>query len=187
VIANVDGDLRLYIGSHFEVQVQRDEIEKGMPWADCFTGEGVHCIFLSRVVQDVDFQRDAIEVPLPGEVSWRSYYLAGGVRIAMRTVTEGEAPAGVVTYLLGDHLNSTSVSVDGAAPECRQGTSRGMPGFRRTRLGNPIGTLHYKPFGEVREAVGETPTDYTYIPHSGHRPPQREEADFGLHYYVARW
>jgi hypothetical protein len=98
----------------------------------------------------------------------------------MRTVTEGEAPAGVVTYLLGDHLNSTSVSVDGAAPECHQGTSRGMPGFRRTRLGNPIGTLHYKPFGEVREAVGETPMDYTYT-------GQREEADFGLHYYVARW
>jgi RHS repeat-associated protein len=47
-------------------------------------------------------------------------------------------------------------------------------------VGNPIGTLHYKPFGEVREAVGETPTDYTYT-------GQREEADFGLHYYVARW
>jgi RHS repeat-associated protein len=103
-------------------------------------------------------QRD----PLPGEgiTVWRSYYLAGGVRIAMRTVTEGEAPAGVVTYLLGDHLNSTSVSVDGA--------------------GNPIGTLHYKPFGEVREAVGETPTDYTYT-------GQREEAALGLMYYVARW
>jgi hypothetical protein len=55
-----------------------------------------------------------------------------------------------------------------------------MPGFRRTRLGNPIGTLHYKPFGEVREAVGETPTDYNYT-------GQRSEAALGLMYYVARW
>jgi len=138
VIAEVDGELRVYIGGHYEIALVAEKEEP--PPEEGLCPEGTWCLYLPGVQGGEGAppelrQRD----PLPGEgiTVWRSYYLAGGVRIAMRTVTEGEAPAGVVTYLLGDHLGSTSVSVDGAAPECHRGTSRGKPGFRRTRPWKP--------------------------------------------------
>jgi hypothetical protein len=66
--------------------------------------------------------RNGIEVPLPGKVSWRSHYFAGGRRIAMREVNALGYPFGTVTWLLGDHLGSTSVTVDenGQALAARQ-------------------------------------------------------------------
>ena len=65
----------------------------------------------------------------------KSYYFAGGQRIAMRTGTE-------VKFLLGDHLGSTSV------------TALASGAFdTETR---------YYPWGGVRWASGTTPTDYRF-------------------------
>lgn len=79
------------------------------------------------------------------------YYYTESVRIAMR-VDE------VITWLLSDHINSTSITVDGA--------------------GDLLTTVKYTAFGEVRS--GDSTTDYQYT-------GQRNEAEIGLYYYVARF
>lgn len=61
------------------------------------------------------------------------YYFAGSVRIALR---EDEA----ITWLLSDHLSSTSVTVD--------------------VTGNLLTSLKYTAFGELR--TGTSTTDYQY-------------------------
>jgi RHS repeat-associated protein len=61
-----------------------------------------------------------------------SYYFAGAQRIAMRQ-------GGVLYYLAGDHLGSTSVTVDSS--------------------GNRYGELRYTPFGDIRYEWSNTPTD----------------------------
>ena len=64
-------------------------------------------------------------------------------------------------YLIGDHLGSTSLVLDSAGLE--------------------VAKQSYLPFGEDW-GVGATdlPTDFTFT-------GQREVAEVGLHYYVARW
>ncbi|MCM1566931.1 MAG: RHS repeat-associated core domain-containing protein, partial [Dehalobacter sp.] len=76
-------------------------------------------------------------------------------KIAMRK-------AGVVTYLLGDHLGSTSVVFDDST--------------------NGIQRQGYRPFGEKRYPTGPSPlpTDYQYT-------GQRGFEEIGLQYYGARW
>ena len=63
-------------------------------------------------------------------------------------------------WLLGDHLGSTATTA------------------------NADGTFHsevrYSAFGEIRDSSGTMTTDYLYT-------GQREEAEVGLYYYVARW
>ncbi|MRR30757.1 RHS repeat-associated core domain-containing protein, partial [bacterium] len=81
------------------------------------------------------------------------YYTAGSNRLAMRENS-------TLTWLLSDHLGSTSVTADAS--------------------GNLLSTLRYTAFGEVRAASGTTGTDYRYT-------GQREESELGLYYYVARW
>ncbi len=81
------------------------------------------------------------------------YYFAGASRIAMRT-------GSTVTYLLGDHLGSTSLTTDA--------------------LGNLVSELRYKPWDETRYSSGTTATSYRYT-------GQREEVSFGLYFYNARW
>ncbi|MBI3151968.1 MAG: RHS repeat-associated core domain-containing protein [Chloroflexi bacterium] len=81
------------------------------------------------------------------------YYFAGASRIAMRT-------GSTLTYLLGDHLGSTSLTTD--------------------TLGNLVSELRYKPWGETRYSSGTTATSYRYT-------GQREEVIFGLYFYNARW
>jgi RHS repeat-associated protein len=63
------------------------------------------------------------------------YYYAGTQRVAMRK-------GSTLSYLLGDHLGSTSLTLDAS--------------------GNMVSELRYKAWGEVRYAGGITPTDYTY-------------------------
>ena len=63
------------------------------------------------------------------------YYFAGTSRIAMRE-------NGTLTWLLTDHLGSTSVTADAS--------------------GNLTSSLRYTAFGEVRAASGATSTDYRY-------------------------
>jgi len=84
---------------------------------------------------------------------WTSYYYAGSTRIAMRT------RAGV-EYLLGDHLGSTSLTVNSTGDNPRE--------------------LRYYPWGEVRYTSGTTPTDYRFT-------GQQEVALIGLYYYGARF
>jgi len=82
------------------------------------------------------------------------YYYAGAQRIAMRT-------NGTLSYLLGDHLGSTSLVADAA--------------------GNKINEQRYKAWGETRYASGSTPTKYQYTGQFSY------ESDFGLYFYNARW
>jgi hypothetical protein len=69
-------------------------------------------------------------------------------------------PFGAVAWLLSNHLGSTSLRV--------------------SESGDVLAEAKYTPWGKQRNLAGDLPTDYTYT-------GQREEADFGLHYYVARW
>ena len=82
------------------------------------------------------------------------YYYAGAQRIAMRT-------GSTLSYLVGDHLGSTSLTTDAA--------------------GNKVSELHYKAWGEVRSASGNMPTKYQYTGQYSY------VSDFGLHFYNARW
>ncbi|NOH04083.1 MAG: hypothetical protein HND47_19995 [Chloroflexi bacterium] len=82
------------------------------------------------------------------------YYFAGSQRIAMRK-------DGVLYYILGDHLGSTSIVTDAS--------------------GNVVSQTRYKAWGEVRYSSGTSPTDYTFT-------GQKSYSDsFGLMYYNARW
>jgi RHS repeat-associated protein len=82
------------------------------------------------------------------------YYFAGTTRIAMRK-------NGTVSYLLGDHLGSTSITTDAA--------------------GTLVSELRYKPWGETRYSFGTTPTQYQYTSQYSY------ESDFGLYFYNARF
>jgi len=68
---------------------------------------------------------------------------------------------GTLNYILGDHLGSTSLVTDSS--------------------GTVISQQYYKAWGETRYASGTTPTKYTYTGQYSYA------ADFGLHFYNARW
>jgi len=82
------------------------------------------------------------------------YYYAGSQRIAMRE-------NGVLTYILSDHLGSTSLITDSA--------------------GVLISETKYKAWGEVRYSSGTNPSEYTYTGQYSYT------SDFGLMFYNARW
>jgi RHS repeat-associated protein len=82
------------------------------------------------------------------------YYYAGAQRIAMRK-------DGTLSYILGDHLGSTSLVTDASG-------------------NNPLET-RYTAWGEVRYASGTMPTRYSF---TGQYSYVR---DFGLMFYNARW
>jgi len=69
-----------------------------------------------------------------------------------------EGAIGDITWLLSDHLGSTSVTVDAT--------------------GNLLTSLKYTAFGEIRS--GDSLTDYQYT-------GQRNESEIGLYYYIARY
>ncbi len=81
------------------------------------------------------------------------YYYFNGRRLALRQ-------AGVVYYLLTDHLGSTALTVDGN--------------------GAKVGELRYKAWGETRYTWGTFPTDYRYT-------GQRQEEGLELYRMGARW
>lgn len=82
------------------------------------------------------------------------YYYAGAQRIAMKK-------DGVLNFIIGDHLGSTSLVTDAA--------------------GNVVSEMRYKAWGEVRHASGNMPTQYQYTGQFSY------QSDFGLHFYNARW
>jgi RHS repeat-associated protein len=82
------------------------------------------------------------------------YYFAGATRIAVRT-------GGTLSYLLGDHLGSSSVTTDAN--------------------GVKTASALYKAFGETRYTLGNLGTDY-------HFTGQREEAALGgIYWFQSRW
>jgi RHS repeat-associated protein len=83
----------------------------------------------------------------------RKYYSAGSKRIALRV-------DGTLTWLLGDHLGSTSVTADAS--------------------GAFQSEIRYTAFGETRYENGTTPTDYQYT-------GQRKDRYIKLYFYKARW
>ena len=90
----------------------------------------------------------------------KSYYYAGGTRVAMRT---GTASAGTINYLLGDHLGSTSLTLDSAGNRLNTNTE-----------------LRYYPYGVPRYTAGTTPTTFNFT-------GQRKDSGTGLLFYNARW
>jgi RHS repeat-associated protein len=81
------------------------------------------------------------------------YYFAGATRLTVRT-------GGTLSYLLGDHLGSSSVTT--------------------TASGVKTASALYKAFGETRYSSGALGTDYKFT-------GQREEAALGIYYFNARW
>jgi RHS repeat-associated protein len=94
---------------------------------------------------------------IPSGETWRFYYFAGASRVAMRTA---DSTTSSLVYFLGDHLGSTSITVN---PD-----------------GSKIAEMRYTAWGETRYTSGVTPTDYQYT-------GQRNESAIGLYYYNARW
>jgi len=80
------------------------------------------------------------------------YYFVGLARIALRE-------NGTITWLLSDHLGSTSGTVNAA--------------------GALVSTMKYTAFGETR-GTGSSTTDYRYT-------GQREEEEIGLYFFKARF
>ena len=81
------------------------------------------------------------------------YYFFGAQRVAMNK-------AGVVQYLLGDHLGSTSLVLNAG--------------------GAKVAESRYFPYGETRWTDGTLPTDYQFT-------GQRKEESLGLYQMGARW
>jgi len=103
-----------------------------------------------------------------GEVS--RYYFAGASRIAVRKYIVPQTTT--LTYLVGDHLGSTSLAVDAST-------------------GDVIET-RYKPWGEVRYTTPNAtlPTRYTFTGQYSHMSDDATDlgnAGFGLMFYNARW
>ncbi|MBV6396392.1 MAG: hypothetical protein HFACDABA_01990 [Anaerolineales bacterium] len=82
------------------------------------------------------------------------YYFAGTQRIAVRK-------SGTLSFLLSDHLGSTSITTDAN--------------------GNRVSETRYKAWGEVRFTEGVLPTKYSFTGQYSH------VEDFGLMHYGARW
>jgi RHS repeat-associated protein len=107
-------------------------------------------------------QAAPLAAPLTGQ-TWRTYYYAGNVRVAMRvqTATQNE-----VYYLHGDHLGSASLATYGSGPYIGQVVSDSP--------------TRYYPFGETRYGGGGLPTDRRFT-------GQIQEQSLGLYDYGARF
>jgi RHS repeat-associated protein len=81
------------------------------------------------------------------------YYFFGAQRVAMRQ-------AGVLYWLLGDHLRSTSLTLNSS--------------------GTKTGELRYKAYGETRYTWGTTPTDHRFT-------DQLQVQSLGVYSMGARW
>jgi RHS repeat-associated protein len=109
------------------------------------------------------------EVTNPGSgQTVTKYYFAGAQRVAMKKTVIPQSET--LTYLLGDHLGSTSLAV----------------------TGNEIIETRYKPWGEVRYTTPNKtlPTRYTYTGQYSYVNDDATDlgsAGFGLMFYNSRW
>jgi RHS repeat-associated protein len=81
------------------------------------------------------------------------YYFVGATRLAVRT-------GGTLSFLLGDHLGSSSVTTDAN--------------------GAKTASALYKAFGETRYTLGALGTDYKFT-------GQRLQAELGIYWFQSRW
>jgi RHS repeat-associated protein len=104
--------------------------------------------------------------------TWTKYYFAGASRVAMRTCTGTtcEAP----TFLLGDHLGSTSLTTDASGVKTSE--------------------MRYAPWGETRytwtkDMAPGLPSRYTFTGQYSYMddPTTTAREGFGLMFYNARW
>jgi len=124
-----------YIGNYYEVQVEGYvQPTGGTPTQPCSQSYCAYFPYVSNTVTENI-----------------SYYYADGQRIAMKN-------NGVVSYLYGDQLGSTSAIAD--------------------VNGNLVSRTLYHPWGTTRYAQGTSPTDYAYT-------GQMLEGD--IYFYNARW
>lgn len=110
-----------------------------------------HCVFFPMVLRGSS---------VPEGHAWLSYYYAGGQRVAERVQSNQEERESGLYYLVTDHLGSTTVILDAG--------------------GEVVSELHYKTWGEARDPVDETTTDYLYT-------GQRWESEIGLYDYKTRF
>jgi RHS repeat-associated protein len=96
----------------------------------------------------------AVEAVIPAET--RSYYYAGAQRVAMRQ-------NGVLTYLHGDHLGSTSLTTNEA--------------------GRLVARVLYYPYGETRWMTGTLTTDFTFTGQRAEGPGLGGLMDYGARFY----
>ncbi len=92
----------------------------------------------------------------PSGMIWRSYYFIGSVRVAVR---EASGATSVLSYIVTDHLGSTSMMLD--------------------VNGVDVSTTLYKPWGDIRYTSGAASMDYKYT--------GQLQVDIGIYYYGARF
>lgn len=111
---------------------------------------------VKSVIDDITtyYPRAAYQVKSNGtDTNTRKYYSFNGAVVAMRE-------NGVVTWLLQDQVNSTTITTDAN--------------------GNLLSETRYSAFGEIRYSNGTTLTDKLYT-------GQQQEMEIGLSYYIARF
>ena len=86
----------------------------------------------------------------------KKYYYAGATRVA-------ENSGGTLTYLLGDHLGSTALTLDSSGNRLNTNTE-----------------IRYYAYGAMRYTAGSTPTTFNFT-------GQRRDSGSGLLFYNARW
>jgi RHS repeat-associated protein len=156
VLVKNGSETKIYIGRHFEVRISpsiQPPTISPPPATPCLSGS-VTCFYLPVTLSGV-----TIADP-PAQREWRSYYYAGMSRIAVRVQGDTQPAGGKAFYLLGDHLGSTSVTLDEG--------------------GGKIGELRYYPWGETRWESGTTQTAYKFT-------GQRLDGYINLYWYNSRW
>jgi len=149
--------------SHYDVQYASES----SGWTDwlvstpvtqaLFTGPGGH-VYTFRV-SATDGVGNESDWQTSGQVTVslvKKYYAAAGRRVAMRS-------DGVVYYLHGDHLGSTSLVTTGAGAE--------------------VARQLYLPYGAPRWGSGTLPTDYRYTGQRSEEASLGSLYDYGARYY----
>lgn len=175
---SVVGDTRtLYIGDYFEAQIGPSAPPAVQPptltnYSMCHDNRCAR-VFLPAIFSDTTpvpplgmtqgnfgntYYHTHAGTP-PTGVKWLTFYSGGGAQVAVR---EKNGSSDFVSYLLQDHLGSTTQAVD----------SQGVV----------TATMLYKAWGETRVPSGSTPAMPTMRRYTG-----QYEAEAGLYFYGARF
>lgn len=178
-VLSVVGDTRtLYIGDYFEAQVgstAQYPLEEPPTLTNYSMCHDNRCsrVFLPAIINATTpvlplgmtqgnfgntYYHTHAGTPQTG-VKWLTYYSGGGARVAVR---EKSGSSDLISYLLQDHLGSTTRAVD----------SQGVVTAR----------MLYKAWGETRVPSGSAPAMPTMRRYTG-----QYEAETGLYFYGARF
>jgi RHS repeat-associated protein len=165
-VLSVAGDTRtLYVNEYFEVTMENDvKVNQDLTIVPVDVCENRYCFFMPLMLS----QREALGMsngnfgmatlipqgmqPDNANVTWRVYYPGGGHKVQ---TTTGD----VLSYLVQDHLNSTSLTIN---------TS-----------GTITGEMVFSAWGKTRYSVGAAPTGRLYT--------GQYEDEAVLYFYNARW